>query len=243
MTEAVFSWGWRGMILVGVLSAVLLWFVPAPYGRHRRAGNRFAIPARLGWFLMELVSPVCFLLFFLPGASRPVLPALWLLHYVYRACIYPLLKPAGSRPMPVVILFSAVVFNFANGALNGWAAGSDYFPTPAPIFVVTGISLFLLGGSIHIRADSILRRLRSPGDTGYKMPRGGLYRWVSCPNYFGEILQWTGYALVASNPAAWAFAFFTLANLAPRARSHHRWYQREFSDYPSRRKALFPFVF
>jgi 3-oxo-5-alpha-steroid 4-dehydrogenase 1 len=31
-----------------------------------------------------------------------------------------------------------------------------------------------------------------------------------------------------------------MANLIPRARSNHKWYLENFSDYPSERKALVP---
>ena len=39
-----------------------------------------------------------------------------------------------------------------------------------------------------------------------------------------------------------AFAFFTFANLAPRAHQHHAWYKQKFDDYPSHRRAVLPFV-
>ncbi|MDH5284165.1 MAG: 3-oxo-5-alpha-steroid 4-dehydrogenase, partial [Gemmatimonadota bacterium] len=35
----------------------------------------------------------------------------------------------------------------------------------------------------------------------------------------------------------------TVANLAPRAWSHHRWYLEKFPDYPPDRKALIPHLF
>ena len=34
------------------------------------------------------------------------------------------------------------------------------------------------------KQDAVLRRLRQPGESGYQIPRGGLYRFISCPNYF-----------------------------------------------------------
>ena len=40
-----------------------------------------------------------------------------------------------------------------------------------------------------------------------------------------------------------AFAIWTIANLLPRARSHHRWYRERFAEYPSERRAMIPFVF
>ena len=77
---------------------------------------------------------------------------------------------------------------------------------------------------------------------GYGIPHGGLYRWVSCPNYLGEMVIWVGWAIVTWSLAGLAFALWTVANLAPRAWSHHRWYQERFEDYPTERKALLPGV-
>jgi hypothetical protein len=55
-----------------------------------------------------------------------------------------------------------------------------------------------------------------------------------------EIIEWTGFALMSWSPAALALAFYTVANLAPRASAHLNWYRKKFSDYPSERKALIP---
>ena len=74
------------------------------------------------------------------------------------------------------------------------------------------------------------------------VPHGGLYRWVSAPNYLGEILEWVGFAIAAQTLAGWAFVAFTIANLAPRARSNHQWYLAKFPDYPGGRRALTPLV-
>ena len=55
---------------------------------------------------------------------------------------------------------------------------------------------------------------------------------VSCPNYFGEFLEWLGWALMTMNLAGLIFFFWTLANLLPRALSNHEWLKREFENYP-----------
>ncbi|HDP80029.1 MAG TPA: DUF1295 domain-containing protein, partial [Spirochaetes bacterium] len=95
----------------------------------------------------------------------------------------------------------------------------------------------------NMHADHVLKNLRSPGETGYRIPAGGLYRFVSCPNYFGEILEWTGWALATWSLPGLAFALFTMANLVPRARAHHRWYHETFPDYPAERKRVIPFLY
>ena len=93
---------------------------------------------------------------------------------------------------------------------------------------------------VNRRADRTLRHLRQQGGAEYAIPHGGMYRWISCPNYLGEIVEWFGWAIATWSPAGLAFAVWTLANLATRAQSHHRWYRQEFADYPLERRALLP---
>ena len=95
--------------------------------------------------------------------------------------------------------------------------------------------------ALNKAADRQLALLGRNGE-GYQVPRGGLYRWVSCPNYLGEIIQWTGWAIAAWSLAGWIFAIWTFANLAPRAIAHHRWYRQTFEDYPPERRALIPYL-
>jgi steroid 5-alpha reductase family enzyme len=105
---------------------------------------------------------------------------------------------------------------------------------------IIGVFIFVVGFIINRWSDRILRSLRThPGDD-YQVPYGGLFRWVSCPNYLGEIIEWTGWAIATWSLPGLSFAIWTVANLAPRARAHHAWYQAHFQDYPARRKALIP---
>ena len=91
--------------------------------------------------------------------------------------------------------------------------------------------------------DPLLRALREPGETGYKVPTGGLFEYVSGANYLCEMIEWAGFALACRTPAAQIFAACVIFNLAPRALSHHAWYREKFGDaYPSQRRALVPFL-
>jgi protein-S-isoprenylcysteine O-methyltransferase Ste14 len=242
-------WAWYG---VAAVSFVYLLVKPAPYGRHGRTGWGPEIPSWLGWILMEAPSPlvlgICFWLA-PPPSEHPgawVFFGLWQAHYLHRAFIQPLTNPGGHKPMPLAICASAIFFNLVNGYLNGRgltvlgrAYDWSWFADPRAL---AGLALFAVGFIVNRQSDAILMRLRKPGETGYKIPRGGLYRYVSCPNYFGEIVEWAGFALATWSPAALSFAVWTAANLAPRAVSHHRWYREKFADYPSERRALIPFI-
>ena len=128
-------------------------------------------------------------------------------------------------------LNSRYIFTFSGGYSNEWL--SDYR-------FIAGVTLFLAGLFINRQADHVLRSLRNSGETEYNVPYGKLYRWVSCPNYLGEIMTWIGWALATWSLAGLSFALWTIANLVPRARAHHAWYNRQFSCYPQERKALLP---
>ena len=103
--------------------------------------------------------------------------------------------------------------------------------------------VFFSGLYINRKADHMLKALRAPGDSGYKIPRGWLYERITSPNYLGEIIQWTGWAIATWSLGGVAFAIFTAANLVPRAIQHHRWYHERFPDYPKDRNIILPGVY
>lgn len=87
------------------------------------------------------------------------------------------------------------------------------------------------------------KRLSAGCCAGYSIPRGGMFELVSGANFFGEILEWLGWAVAAWRLPAGAFALFTACNIGPRAWHHHLDYRRRFgSAYPQHRKALIPFI-
>ena len=81
-----------------------------------------------------------------------------------------------------------------------------------------------------MHSDHVIRSLRKPGDTRHYIPTRGFYRYVASANYFGELTEWIGYAILTWSLGGAVFALWTFANLAPRARSIHRRYCREFGD-------------
>ena len=107
---------------------------------------------------------------------------------------------------------------------------------------IAGVILFFTGLVINWSADNRLIHLRAPGETGYKIPRGWLFNYISCPNLLGELMEWGGFALLCWNLPALCFFIWSAANLLPRAMAHHQWYKNEFTDYPAERKAVIPFL-
>jgi 3-oxo-5-alpha-steroid 4-dehydrogenase 1 len=236
--------GFMGLAPVIFLS---LLFLPAPYGRHARPGWGPTMDGRGAWILMESPSVFAYLFFHLRGpratdAVPLVFLLLWQAHYVNRALLEPLRGPRAR--MPVAIAAMSFAFNVANSYMNatwftslGPAYPASWLRSPA---FLSGLGLFLAGAWINREADRRLRELRAAG--GYAVPHGWLFDHVSCPNYLGEIVEWAGWAILTWSPAGLAFALFTLANLAPRALTHHRWYRARFPGYPAGRRALVPLL-
>lgn len=250
MTEAdLYARLLEGVFLTSVATALALLFLAAPYGRHARGGWGPTMDTRLAWVVMESPAVLAFLAIYSVGShALELVPlallAMWQAHYVQRTFVFPFkLRPGGRTPVSVVAM--GFFFNIVNAYLNArWLSELGSYDTSwlwSPAFII-GLTLFITGYRINRWADRVLANLRAPGETGYKIPRGGLYELISCPNYFGELLEWTGFAIAAGSLAGWSFVVFTAANLVPRAITHHRWYVRKFPDYPRARKAVIPFV-
>jgi 3-oxo-5-alpha-steroid 4-dehydrogenase 1 len=244
----------RAVVLVLLAAAVptfafLMWKT-APYGRHDRAGWGPTVPSRVGWILMECPSVVVFVAVFALGRWRaelvPLLMlALWQVHYVHRTFIFPFRMRIAGKRMPLVLASTGALFNAANSYVNArWISHFAHYSTDwlADPRFVAGVAVFAVGLAMNLHADTVLLNLRAPGETGYKIPRGGMYRWITSPNYLGELLEWFGWALLTWSLAGLAFAVYTAANLAPRAFSNHAWYRERFADYPRERRALIPFL-
>ena len=235
-------------ILVAFVTFIYLFYVDAPYGRHIRKGWGKNISARLGWVVME--SPCVILMIIYAWIFKDQLQVvhkvfliLWLIHYVHRSFIYPFIIDMTNPKMPISIAASAFFFNIIN--VNVQAFGIFYFTEYAqnwmdnPLFYF-GITIFLIGMFINIRSDYLIISLRKDKGPGYHMPDKFMHRYISAPNYFGEIIEWIGWAILTWSISGLVFALWTIANLFPRALAHHRWYKEKFKDYPKNRKAIIP---
>jgi len=232
---------------------IVLFFFPAPYGRYAVKARGPSVNNRLAWFVQEIPAFLMMIVYCMVSdrpltAATAVFLVLWEAHYLHRTFIYPFTL-RGGKPVPLLTMGLAVLFYLVNTYVQGrWIftlAPADMYTNAwlADPRCIIGTTLFIAGFVINRHSDYILRTLRKPGETGYRIPYGGLYRYVSCPNYLGEIIIWLGWALATWSLAGAYFIVWTCANLIPRAVSHHAWYRATFPDYPRVRKALIPFIF
>ena len=243
------------MAAVAVIVFVCLYFVDAGYGRFYDKKWGPSVNNRLGWVLME--APVFFAMLALwlfsdrrGDIARLAFLLLFELHYFQRSFVFPMLI-RGENRMPLSIILMGVLFNTLNALMQG---GWIFYVSPAEMYppewlhsfqFFAGTLIFFAGMFINVQSDSIIRHLRQPGDRAHYLPTAGMFRYVSSANYFGEVLEWTGFAILTWSWAGAVFALWTFANLAPRAARIHRRYEEEFPEQfdGEKIKRILPFIY
>lgn len=244
-----------GMSVTAVIVFVALQFVEAGYGMMYTRKWGPTINNRVGWMLME--APVFIAMAVLWWCSSRrweiaplVMFLLFELHYFQRSFIFPfLIRTKGKMPLSIILM--GVVFNLLNAFMQGgwifYISSPDRYPASwlCSWQFILGTVIFLAGMAINIHSDSVIRNLRKPGDTRHYIPRGGMFRYVSSANYFGEFVEWTGFAILTWSWAGAVFALWTFANLAPRAAKIHSRYVSEFGDeFTSlRTRRILPYIY
>lgn len=243
-----------GMSVVALMVFIALYFIKAGYGMFRTKEWGLSLNNKVAWMLMEAPVFVVMLLMWW-GSDRRSFPVelvfflLFQLHYLQRAFIFPFLLKGKSR-MPVAIMLMGVIFNLLNGFMQGewifYLSPSAYYDNgwfATPQFIA-GTMLFFAGMAINLHSDYIIRHLRKPGDTNHYLPDKGMYRYVTSANYFGEIVEWTGFAVLTWSWAGLVFAWWTFANLVPRANAIWHKYRGEFgTEAVGKKKRVFPFIY
>ena len=263
ITPQIFTIYLITMAAMALVVFVALFFIKAGYGVFFDPKWGPAIPNRLGWVLMEAPVFITMTVLWLASASSHrfdlvpmVFFAIFQIHYLQRSFIFPMLIRGNSK-MALGIILMGVLFNTCNALMQGgwifymawensWYAAhySDVSWLWSPQFII-GTILFFTGFVINLHSDSIIRHLRRPGDTRHYIPRGGMFRYVSSANYLGETIEWIGFAVLTWSWAGVVFAWWTFANLAPRANAIYENYQHEFGEEFTKLKLkrMIPFIY
>lgn len=255
---------YQWVLIIGFVYVLLIFigsfFGKAPYGRFGNESGGFNLSPRVGWFLMELPATLSFVFFYFQGKnSLEIVPlfflGVWLMHYANRGFIFPMLMRVakgtkGSFSLMVVVAgwFVTTLHGYLNAVFIseiGTHFTPDWFTSPQ--FLI-GMAIYLTGFILNIHSDAIVRNLRSKkevaeGTKVYRIPQGGLFRFVSSPSYLTELMSFLGFAIATWSLGAVFVLLVSAANLIPRAFQVHAWYHKKFpNEYPKDRKVLIPFI-
>ena len=170
---------------------------------------------------------------------------LYLIHYVHRVLFYPWFRSKHSRPWPLesVIFFSLT--SFVSGIIVSWSLFFKYRRFPILVQVILSI-LFLALIILSSFHDYYLCSLRQPGESGYRIPKGLLFNWVSCPHYTLELAAWFvfGFFLRGNLHERYLFWLIEFVNLSIRATTSTFAYRKMFNlKYPVRRNPILPIFY
>ncbi|CAA0079061.1 Uncharacterised protein [BD1-7 clade bacterium] len=265
MIEWLLSPETYNMVLSGAFVYVALIIIggmvmPAPYGRFASDSFGFNFSPKWGWFLMELPATLSFVFFYFQGEHRletvpMIFLGVWLLHYGNRGFVFPLLMrvaKGATGSFSLMVVGAGWLVTSLHGYLNAvWISQLSTQLTDAwltdPRFII-GMIIYLTGFTLNVHSDAIIRNLRSKeeverGDKVYRIPQGGLFRFVTNPSYLTELMSFTGFAIATWSLGAVFVLLVSAANLIPRAFQIHKWYKEKFGDeYPQNRKVLIPFI-
>ncbi|KAH9893862.1 3-oxo-5-alpha-steroid 4-dehydrogenase [Xylariomycetidae sp. FL2044] len=240
------------------------WIVPHFYPMGKTSiTSRFNIPGRIAWFTMEVPGFITLLYTIrtlsaqhgiedLPWQNK-VLAGLYVIHYVYRAVLFPFIQPSMS-PIHAVVWASAVFFNLCNATCIGSWLGA-YGPTTQEewharnwsiLQFSVGLVVFYIGLTANYFSDEELReirraelrrqeRLEKQGksvDKHYEVPNGGLFKYMLYPHYFMEWVEWLGFWIAAGVSCAPArnFLLNEVSAMLPRAVNGSQWYRERFGQ-------------
>ncbi|MCO5564061.1 hypothetical protein L7F22_017717 [Adiantum nelumboides] len=217
-------------------------------------------PSRLGMAVMYLPSfllPFAFLLLklSLPPSSSTTTTRLLLtasalsLHFGKRLLeVLFIHKYSGSMEAKMSILVSGAYAAATGLILFAQQVAAEKGKSPPIDLMKWGIGLFVVGITGNFYHHYLLSTLRSDkkpsnGKSQYKIPEGGLFRWVVCPHYLFESIGFLGIALIAQTFCAVIVAVGMSASLCARSYKTKDWYLKKIDGFPADRKPFFPFLF
>lgn len=224
--------------------------------------SRLNLPGKIGWVLMEApgFTTLLYIMRTLPAEhnitdlpwQNKTLAGLFVIHYTYRAILFPFLQPTMSPIHPVNYL-GALTFQLCNAtAIGSWLAAygpttqAEWTSATGGNFTVArfaiGLGVFYIGFAGNYFCDEELREIRRAAarrqqakggvHKHYEVPQQGLFQYMLFPHYFMEWIEWTGFWIAGGlmfHPAR-CFLFNEFFSMLPRAVGGYQWYKERFGE-------------
>jgi steroid 5-alpha reductase family enzyme len=121
-------------------------------------------------------------------------------------------------------------------------------PAPFGAAGFLGLLLFVAGSWINSYAEYARHLWKQRAENQGRLYTGGLFRYSRHPNYFGDLISFSGLCLISGS---WVTAVIPVSMLAgfvfvnvPALDSHlHEKYGAAFDEYANRTRKLIPFVY
>lgn len=173
----------------------------------------------------------------------------WSIHYLKRELETLFVHRFSHATMPYTNLFKNCAYYWGFAAWVAFFVNHPLYTPPEEDLFYTGMCLFYLMEMGNLSSHITLRSLRPRGTRVRRIPHGGLFEFVTCPNYTYEIMSWVGFNLMTKTVAGMLFMAAGAFQMLIWAQNKHRNYKKEFDGkdgkalYPKTRKILIPFIY
>lgn len=229
--------------------------INAGYSKFADATAAFKVPSRLGMVLLYSPALVVSLAYLndspTSGNGREKITALLLsVHFCKRVLESLFLhRYSGTMngdfllPVSISYALTATIVAYQQRHISNYAGN---FANRQ--MLLAGIVLNAVGQFGNLYHHWLLAAMRSntggaEGDSKYVVPSGGMFKYVTTPHYFFELVAWLGIAFVTQHLNSYLVVLDMLSYLAGRSVATTRWYNAKFENYPAERKNLIPFIF
>eukprot|EP00961_Rhodomonas_salina_P016031 215796-Rhodomonas_salina.1 len=136
-------------------------------------------------------------------------------------------KYSGSMNVNTTILIALVycLHSFANSYTAQYDMPLEHQPSSWQQQV--GFLVLWFGEFGTVYYHNLLANLRQPGDKRYKVPSGGLFKYVCCPHYLFELIAFIGLAILSNHVVGITTVISMTGYLLGRSAATLKWYQEK----------------
>ena len=181
---------------------------------------------------------------------QDMLALMFTAHFLKREIETIMIHRFGNDTMPLRNIFKNSGYYWAFAFWIAFVTMHPLYTPPSCKSARTiGPILFAVSELLNLKAHIDLRNLRPAGTRIRQVPRGILFKFISCPNYLFEILSWVAFTMASQSVAAACFTVVGAAQMTVWAIQKHKRYRKEFNGedgrelYPRNRRILIPFIF
>jgi protein-S-isoprenylcysteine O-methyltransferase Ste14 len=148
--------------------------------------------------------------------------------------------PWLEEAIPISILIALVLFAFA------YVGGKN--DKSINIIDIIGIFLYLCGSFLNTYSEYERNTWKKKPENKGLLYTGGLFKYSMHINYFGDVILFTGFAMITQTIYMFLIPFFMTLNfiffLIPALDAYlKKKYGREFIEYSKRSKKFIPFIY
>lgn len=169
---------------------------------------------------------------------------LYMAHFIKRELETVYVHEFGTMTMPRFNIFKNSIYYWGFAAFVSWNVNKPWAHEIAPWHLYIGASVFVISALLNGLCHLQLKALRTPGSSEWKMPSGGLFEYVTVPNYFCEIITWIGFNILTNfTIGGILFNIAGAYQMLEWAVERHKKYKKIFPNYPKSRKIIIPFIY